>query len=218
LPLAIVPPRVSDTAPVTVMMNLSTPPPGSPLSCTQTLKVQFDVLFSVQVPEKVALLPETHTLVIETLCTFNPREWFSYSSCPLSPLLARCALKPKLAKPGEPGTAISPPPVTLPVLLQTSPLQIGVGVAVGVIVGVFVGVLLGVLVGVFEGVTVGVLLGVTVGVIVGVLLGVLLGVTVGVLDGVVVGVSVGVIVGVFVGVLVNVGVSVGVFVGVWLGV
>ena len=62
MPLAIVPPCVSDTAPVTVMMNLSTPLPGSPLSCTQTLKVQLVVLFSVQVPRMVALLPDTHTL------------------------------------------------------------------------------------------------------------------------------------------------------------
>ena len=159
------PPCESDTVPVTVIVNLSKPLPGSPLSCTVTVKEQGVAPFAVHVPEKVALLPKMQTLVTEP-CTFKPLAWFTYSSCPLGPPLV-CALKPKLAKPAGPDTvAISPPPVVLP-LTQT-----GVGVLLGVLVGVTVGVFVGVFV--FVGVTVGVLVGVFVfvGVTVGVSVGV----------------------------------------------
>ena len=79
LPLVIMPPCDSGCGPETLIVNLSTPFPGSPLSCTVTLKVQAIVPFSVQVPEKTALLPYTQMLVTVP-CTFKPFAWFTYST------------------------------------------------------------------------------------------------------------------------------------------
>jgi hypothetical protein len=73
LPFVIVPP--SGVPPSTVIVNLSTPLPGSPLSWIFTVKLQ-GALFLVQLPEKLALLREMLKVVIETLCTFTLLAWF----------------------------------------------------------------------------------------------------------------------------------------------
>jgi len=97
LPLSSVPP--SPGPPFTEIVNLSVLP-GSPLSSQVTVNVH-DAPFCVQVPEKVALLPEMLRLVIETLCTFEPLAWLWYSSCPLTgpAVVSRFALNPKFAFP-----------------------------------------------------------------------------------------------------------------------
>ena len=103
LPLSRVPP--STGSPDTEIVNLSLVP-GSPLSSTVAVKLNDPAPFLVQVPEKVALLPEKLRLVIEMLCTFRLRAWFWYSSDPLTgpPAVSLFALNPKLDFP--PGTLI----------------------------------------------------------------------------------------------------------------
>ena len=62
---------LSEGPPETVMENLSALAPGSPLSITVTVKLKDPEPFFVHVPENVAVLPETLTLVIVMLCTFT---------------------------------------------------------------------------------------------------------------------------------------------------
>jgi hypothetical protein len=67
--LVIVP--LSDGPPETVIENVSEFAPGSPLSVTVTVKLNDPEPFFVHVPENVAVLPETLTLVIVILWTFT---------------------------------------------------------------------------------------------------------------------------------------------------